>query len=38
MNAPGVVVVGMFNDFTKASGEDPNCTIIKKYVAMVPII
>jgi len=44
LNAPGVVVfvivvaVVMFNDLTKTSGEDPNCTKIKKYVAMVPII
>jgi len=33
-----VVVVVMFNVFIKASGEDPNCTKIKKYVAIVPII
>jgi len=39
LNASGVVVVVvvMFNDFT-TSGEDPNCTKIKKYVAIVPII
>lgn len=28
----------MFNVLSEALGEDPNCTNINKYVAMVPII